>query len=317
MFDDVDDPDMLLELVEDLLREENTLETLAEMEAVEVALSQFLEEKNAALFEQDEPEEDDDDDDFDEDDDDENQDEYEIELQDLLKPPPPLMPPPGALLDREEDQLQRWQQQERDLTKALESLRQRLWQDNDDDYDYEENEIGDDDEPFRSSSSLEEQEILQQAEEALRKSREAAERRKQEVKRRSFSAAKVSGGSRQQNENDDDDDEEERDLFGVSVKETNEKTNNKKRPTIQLGSLFGKRATSNDISGDKKYLEERNARAPKGLPILYDWVQDEEGSITGKIRRSINFRNGASISTSCVALGARGGTVVRTESGSR
>lgn len=101
-----------------------------------------------------------------------------------------------------------------------------------------------------------------------------------------------------------------------------------KRPTMELGSLLeegwtrgtpgtaGTNSNSN-MNSNSQGIHAMDDRAPEGVPILCNWVQDEEGCITGNIRGSMNFRDGAKISTSSVSVGARGGTTVVTGSGSR
>ena len=56
---------------------------------------------------------------------------------------------------------------------------------------------------------------------------------------------------------------------------------------------------------------------PFGVPILYDWVQYLDGSLSGKIKNSPSFADGTFVSTSPVPSGAKGGSVVSTSSGSR
>jgi len=306
MLENTNDPDILLKMVEDLAMEEITPKIMAKMEVVEIALAKFLEEKSA-----------------------------EFREESLLKPSPLPTPPPGTLIDNESDaKFKRRGQQERDLAEvgiALEKLRQRLREKG--------VVVPETEETFQQS--LEDEEILRRAEQALRKSREAAKLRKVEAERRSVSAAKVSAGYRQQQQKKkirlkEHEQEKKDENSGMKSFQTIEEYQNskkkksnefyipKKRPTVELENLFGKRvegenATTRDSSddGSNEFMEERDNRAPEGLPMLYNWVQDEDGCIMGKIKGSIIFEDGATISTSSVAQGARGGTVVTTGSGSR
>ena len=56
---------------------------------------------------------------------------------------------------------------------------------------------------------------------------------------------------------------------------------------------------------------------PEEVPGLSMWTQNEDGTITGFINNSKDFRRGTKITTSAVPMGAKGGTVVTTKSGSR
>ena len=54
-----------------------------------------------------------------------------------------------------------------------------------------------------------------------------------------------------------------------------------------------------------------------GIPVLSNWKQDKDGTITGNITNSKMFRAGQKITTSPVKRGAKKGTVVTTQSGSK
>eukprot|EP00536_Pseudo-nitzschia_multiseries_P003258 jgi/Psemu1/322938/estExt_fgenesh1_pg.C_480041 len=327
------DPDVLLQMVEELAMEEITPEIFAKMELVEIALADFMEEKSAALLSE--------------------QDAIAPNgLESPMQPSPPEMPPPGALLDSDSDSDSEAESQwrrgrfENDLARAgfaLEKLRQRMR------YGGEETE---EDVPLEAERawqlSLEEEEILQQAEEALRKSREAAKRRKAEAERRSVTAANMFMPGYRQRFQEQQPPNQQRDPQGPAEnpitdtfpadeeyavsnqsrpsEDFDSLGEKRKRSTIELGTLFGKRAegesatitdSDDDDWSNEEWMEELENRALEGIPVLYNWVQDEDGCITGKVRRSINFIDGATISTSPVIRGAFEGTVVTTESGSR
>jgi hypothetical protein len=95
---------------------------------------------------------------------------------------------------------------------------------------------------------------------------------------------------------------------------------NKPRPTISLSSfLYGggsKEKNIADPSGDGAEAAGADD-APAGVPILRNWVQSLDGSITGRLEGSRNFKAGTTVSTSPVSSGAKGGSVITTASGSK
>jgi hypothetical protein len=76
--------------------------------------------------------------------------------------------------------------------------------------------------------------------------------------------------------------------------------------TISLGSLFG-------FGGN----EDKPTAVPAGIPVISDWEQNSDGSITGKITGKSGFGFGEAVTTSPVPKGAVGGKVVTTSSGSK
>eukprot|EP00529_Nitzschia_sp_RCC80_P018029 CAMPEP_0113488290 /NCGR_PEP_ID=MMETSP0014_2-20120614/25942_1 /TAXON_ID=2857 /ORGANISM="Nitzschia sp." /LENGTH=832 /DNA_ID=CAMNT_0000382001 /DNA_START=147 /DNA_END=2641 /DNA_ORIENTATION=+ /assembly_acc=CAM_ASM_000159 len=91
----------------------------------------------------------------------------------------------------------------------------------------------------------------------------------------------------------------------------------KSRTTVSLGSLFG--FGSGDETGQEPAKETKNAsaKAPKGVPVVTSWTQNNDGSITGKISGSSMFSDGEVVTTSPVPQGATPSSVVTTSSGSR
>jgi hypothetical protein len=86
------------------------------------------------------------------------------------------------------------------------------------------------------------------------------------------------------------------------------KTVNQAKPsaTISLGLFnFGQQATK------------KPSAAPKGVPILTNWRQNRDGSLSGTISDSIQFRNGESVTTSFIDGVPVGDSVATTVSGSR
>ena len=59
------------------------------------------------------------------------------------------------------------------------------------------------------------------------------------------------------------------------------------------------------------------AKAASPYPIVSKFTQGRDGSITGVVRNSKNFKTGAKITTSPVKKGAKAGEVVTTSSGSK
>lgn len=71
-------------------------------------------------------------------------------------------------------------------------------------------------------------------------------------------------------------------------------------------SFFGGGASASSVKSS----------APAGVPVISQWQQNEDGSITGKVSNSKGYRAGTEITTSPVSKGAKAGTVVKTGSGS-
>jgi len=92
----------------------------------------------------------------------------------------------------------------------------------------------------------------------------------------------------------------------------------KSRTTISLGNLFGINAAEveNEVKVDD-ITSKMKAAAPQGVPVVSNWEQNTDGSISGRISGSSNFSNGQYITTSPVPQGATSNSVVKTSSGSR
>ena len=71
------------------------------------------------------------------------------------------------------------------------------------------------------------------------------------------------------------------------------------------------------VSGSSTTSPTNYESPPLGIPILYDWVQYMDGSISGRIKNSPGFTDGTFVSTTPVPTGAKGGDVVSTSSGSK
>jgi len=92
----------------------------------------------------------------------------------------------------------------------------------------------------------------------------------------------------------------------------------KSRTTISLGNLFGGNAAEveNEVKVDN-ITSKPKAAVPQGVPVVSNWEQNADGSISGRISGSPNFSNGQYITTSPVPQGATSNSVVKTSSGSR
>jgi hypothetical protein len=222
-------------------------------------------------------------------------------------PRPPAIPPSEEALKLAEIQ----QEQDEALKKAeqaLLKLRQRLSQ--------EEETMRKADAALKRS--LEEEETLRTAEEALQRSRLAAEERKALVILRTDAAAASANESRQkQNE-----------IRRQAVEIENNLKRIVPRATISLDSILQDTVNGNEYGADEDDYDDdiglpilepaiKMDAPPKGVATLFNWVQSGDGSITGRIKDSGAFYEGSRISTSPIALGAVGGTVVTTASGSK
>jgi hypothetical protein len=217
-----------------------------------------------------------------------------LRREETNKPPPPSVPPPMGALYTNKDMLSN------DLLRAeqaLEKLRQRLRREEEALFQAEQ----------ILQRSMEEQNILRQAEEALQKSRDAAERRKADASRRNGMADAIMGGAPESPLPITNIwERKQRKVKSASIRPNEQSAPSIPRPTMELGSFFGRKSS-----------QTTPALAPDGLPIIYNWIQEEDGSIRGNVKSSPNFADGATISTSAVSRGAKGGTIVTTASGSK
>jgi hypothetical protein len=88
----------------------------------------------------------------------------------------------------------------------------------------------------------------------------------------------------------------------------------------RMSSVFGggtKDATKKTSIAPFFTSATKKADAKEGKPSLSMWTQNPDGSITGFISNSKDFRTGTKITTSPVKKGAKAGTVVTTGSGSK
>ena len=96
----------------------------------------------------------------------------------------------------------------------------------------------------------------------------------------------------------------ERNTFGILNKKANPVVNKPKPPARKAPPVPKKTSKPKPPVND-------------GIPILSNWKQESDGSITGNISNSKMFSTGQKITTSPVKKGVRKGTVVTTRSGSK
>mmetsp|Transcript_23756 Transcript_23756/g.41679 ORF Transcript_23756/g.41679 Transcript_23756/m.41679 type:complete len:224 (+) Transcript_23756:702-1373(+) len=99
----------------------------------------------------------------------------------------------------------------------------------------------------------------------------------------------------------------------------------KRSPTISLFGLGGGGGDQNvqpspapAPPAKKQQQQQSKPSAPKGVPTVSNWKLNGDGSISGRISGSPNFRDGENVTTSQIAQGRiEVGAVVKTGSGSR
>lgn len=211
------------------------------------------------------------------------------EQQRKVSPRPPSIPPPLVALGiGEKDTLEGQSLQKAE--QALFKLRQRLRE--------EEANLRKAEEALMRS--LQEEEVLKKAEFVLQQSRAAAEKRKAEAIKKTNDA--VISAERTRNYQRKVQEKAEQDF----------KRQRRTRGTVPLSNIPN--SNNSNFNNDDMYFG--NAEQ-EGVPTLYDWVQDVNGSLTGKVRGSKMFVDGTTVSTSPVSTGATGGTIVTTSSGSQ
>jgi hypothetical protein len=196
-----------------------------------------------------------------------------------LSPKPPIAPPLAALGLKDSHEGEKLSLKEAE--KALQNLRKRL--------KLEEESLR---KAEQLEKSLEEEDaVLKRAELVLKKSLAAAEQRKMAAKRRTDAALQSEREAKESAQ------KIEQDIRAM-------------RSTVSIASLTSGR--------------EKNERRPElvntqanGLPVLINWSQDLNGSITGIVKGSEIFADGDTVSTSSVPFGAKGGSIIITTSGSR
>ena len=93
-------------------------------------------------------------------------------------------------------------------------------------------------------------------------------------------------------------------------------------PTRSTFSIFGSpksapKSVSKKSTAKVAAKKKTGVDAKSSIPTLTNWVQNDDGSLTGKVSNSKNYRNGTKITTSPVRKGVKKGSVVKTGSGSQ
>jgi colicin import membrane protein len=162
------------------------------------------------------------------------------------------------------------------------------------------------------------EERRQQAATAAAQARqEAAEQKRREAEERRQQAEAQAEAKRKQSE------ESARAARAKQAQASVEKA--KPRATFSLASLFGGGSGETEDTGASS--EEAPARPtvqpkkmrspPRGTPVISEWTQNRDGSITGLISGGAGFKEGEKISTSPIGGKAIGGALVQTSSGSK
>eukprot|EP00980_Cylindrotheca_fusiformis_P013543 scaffold3450_cov114-Cylindrotheca_fusiformis.AAC.48 len=213
-----------------------------------------------------------------------------------VRPRPPTVPPPLAALGISIDHNHRGELSPGNAKEALQKLRQRLKE--------EEQSLRKAKEALLRS--YEEEKVLERAEMVLQRSRQAAEKRKAEAIRRTEAAMLSIDKARQS----------ERDAEETATKLDKGLGTGARRSTVSIDSMINSKEDRRtfDDTGNKSQF---GLNKTVGVPTLYNWTQDNYGSITGNVRGSEIFRDGETVTTSPVQMGTKGGVIVITTSGSR
>ena len=102
-------------------------------------------------------------------------------------------------------------------------------------------------------------------------------------------------------------------MFGGGAKKPTPKAKAATPPKAKAAAKPKAKAAGNNFFGAKP----KAAPAAGNIPVVSRFRQNQNGSITGIVTNSKNFRNGTEITTSPVKRGAKVGDVVVTSSGSK
>jgi hypothetical protein len=248
------------------------------------------------------------------------------------EPHPPELPPPmGALLEDSDitTTSSTSSTADVDLQKAelaLAQLRERLA--------YEEDNLMKAEKALRQSR--EEAETLRKAEVELLEKKKGAEQRMAEAIRRTKAfvqsteeARKKLMGKQQQQQQKPPPKQSGSKIANKNQVDQDAVSKTNSRPTIALQQFFvtggaPKNNSNNSGGGGKGALLNsefppgtRMAAAPPSVPTLYDWKLNGDGTVTGSVKGSTMFRDGAIVTTSRLAVRCEAGTLVSTSSGSK
>ena len=100
----------------------------------------------------------------------------------------------------------------------------------------------------------------------------------------------------------------------------------KSRPTFSLFGLGGDASeekgkepatVSKPVAAPKPKAPVKKAVAPRGVPMIDQWVLNDDQTISGRISGSDSFKDGAPVTTSPISGKAISGSIAQTKSGSR
>ena len=214
----------------------------------------------------------------------------------VVAPQPPNTPPPMRALD--EDELQK-------AISALANLRVRLAEEEESLLQAE----------FALRQSRDEEETLRQAEEALQRERARAAQRKEETLRKTHAFLQSAKEARKKAE------ELKRQAPPLPQGAAGPRSNS--RPTIALDPFNASGGASSRLERAPPVINSQLPlgvpcdAAPEGVPILFNWKVNPDGTVTGNVKGSPMFREGAIVTTSILATRGESGTVVSTTSGSK
>lgn len=145
---------------------------------------------------------------------------------------------------------------------------------------------------------------------------EAAEQKRREAEERRQAAAQAEAERKQSEQS-------ARSARAKQAQASVEKA--KPRATFSLASLFGggsgetedTGASSEDAPARPTVQPKKMRSPPRGTPVISEWTQNRDGSITGLISSAAGFKEGEKISTSPIGGKAIGGALVQTSSGSK
>ena len=166
------------------------------------------------------------------------------------------------------------------------------------------------------AEEIKRQKQIEAKEKAAKMAQEAAERRRlqEQLKQEKIEAQRQAAEKRRQ------DAEERRLQLAEKAKRKEDAAKSlgqaKSRTTISLGNLFGGNLPEKDTKVNADIAKPKNKLAPKGVPIVSNWKQNPDGSISGTIASSPDYSDGTFITTSSVPQGATSNSIVKTSSGS-
>ena len=168
------------------------------------------------------------------------------------------------------------------------------------------------------------EEKRQRAEEAkARKAAEAEARREAaEQKRREAEEKRQQAAAQAEAKRKEDEQKKARETRAKQAQASVETA--KPRATFSLASLFGGSEESEDVGASTggaparpTVQPKKMASPPRGTPVISDWRQNRDGSITGRVSGGRGFQEGERITTSPIGGKAIGGALVETASGTK